>query len=125
LETLNDREKIMKKLVATIVGVVVFQAVLVQAAVMAPASTNAVVTSPAVKAEVKAQTTCPVMGGAVSKKSLFVDKDGERIYVCCKVCVKKVTDDFATYKAKLEKEGVTLEKVPAPAPLPGAAAPAM
>lgn len=99
----------MMKRIATVVGVLMLQAALVQAE-----EAKQAVASPVVQAVAKVQTTCPVMGGAVSKKSRYVDKDGQRIYVCCGACVKAVKKDFATYKAKLEKDGVTLDKVPVP-----------
>ena len=75
-----------------------------------PATTNVVA-----KAEVKAQTTCPVMGGPVNK-SIFVDAEGKRIYLCCKGCIDPVKKDPKKYIAKLEAEGVTLDKTPAAAP---------
>jgi YHS domain-containing protein len=63
-------------------------------------------------AEVKAQTKCPVMGGAVDK-ALFVDYDGKRIYVCCDGCIAKIKKDPAKYVKQLEAEGVTLDKAAA------------
>ena len=71
-----------------------------------PATTNVVA-----KAEAKAQTTCPVMGGPVNKK-IFVDAEGKRIYLCCKGCIDPVKKDPKKYIAKLEAEGVTLDKTP-------------
>ncbi len=68
-------------------------------------STNAVA--------VKAQTLCPVMGGAVDK-SKFVDYDGKRIYVCCGGCIAKIKKDPAKYVKQLEAEGITLDKAPTP-----------
>lgn len=73
---------------------------------VAATTTNAVV-----KAEVKVQTTCPVMGGPVDKK-LFVDAEGKRIYLCCKGCIDPVKKDPKKYIAKLEAQGVTLDKTP-------------
>ncbi len=64
---------------------------------------------------VKRQTTCPVMGGKIDPK-LFVDVEGKRIYVCCRGCMAPILKDPATYIAKLEKEGVTLDKATAPEP---------
>ena len=61
---------------------------------------------------VKNQATCPVMGGAVNK-SLYVDYEGKRIYVCCKGGLPEVKKDPAKYVAKLEQAGVTLDKVEA------------
>jgi len=71
----------------------------------APAATNAVA--------VKAQTTCPVMGGEVDKTK-FVDYDGKRIYVCCGGCIAKIKKDPAKYVKQLEAEGVTLDKAEPP-----------
>ena len=51
-----------------------------------------------------AQTICPVMGGDIDK-SLFVDKDGERIYMCCEHCRKELTDNFDQNVHKLTEKG--------------------
>ena len=64
---------------------------------------------------VKRQTTCPVMGGKTDPK-LFVDVEGKRVYVCCRGCMAPILKDPAKYIAKLEKEGVTPDKAPAPEP---------
>jgi YHS domain-containing protein len=58
----------------------------------------------------KLQTTCPVMGGKINKK-LYVDVKGKRIYVCCAGCIAAIKKDPAKYISKLEKAGVTIEKV--------------
>ena len=71
----------------------------------AAASTNA--------AAVKAQTTCPVMGGAIDK-SKFVDYEGKRIYVCCGGCIATVKKEPAKYVKQLEALGITLDKAQAP-----------
>ncbi len=63
------------------------------------------------KAEVKAQTTCPVMGGKINKQE-YVDVKGCRIYVCCAGCKAKIKADPDTYINKLKDEGVTPEKTP-------------
>ena len=63
------------------------------------------------KAEVKKQTTCPVMGRKINKEQ-FVDVKGYRIYVCCPGCKGKIKADPDTYIEKLKAEGVTLEKAP-------------
>ena len=62
-------------------------------------------------AEVKAQTTCPVMGGKINKKQ-YVDVKGKRIYVCCPGCIGTIKADPDKYIQKLEKEGVTLDAAP-------------
>lgn len=63
-------------------------------------------------AEVKMQTTCPVMGGAINK-DLYVDHDGKRIYVCCQGCVDAIKKDPAKYIKMMEEKGITLAQVPA------------
>ena len=60
---------------------------------------------------VKKQTLCPVMGGEINK-ALFVDYEGKRVYVCCKMCVAEMKKDPAKYIKKLEAEGITLDKTP-------------
>ncbi len=57
------------------------------------------------------QTTCPVMGGKINR-SLYVDAEGFRIYVCCGGCIGKVKADPAKYIKQLKAKGVELEKVP-------------
>ena len=61
--------------------------------------------------ESKAQTVCPVMKGAINK-SLYVDDDGKRIYVCCGACISEVKQNPEKYIKQLEAEGVVLEKAP-------------
>ena len=63
-------------------------------------------------AEGKPQTTCPVMKGSPVNKSLYVDAEGYRIYVCCGGCVREVQANPAKYVAELQAEGVELEKTP-------------
>ncbi len=60
----------------------------------------------------KAQTTCPVMGGAINK-SIYADHDGKRVYFCCPGCGPAFKKDPEKYIKKLEDEGVTLDKAPA------------
>lgn len=62
------------------------------------------------------QVNCPVTGKAIDK-TLSVEKDGKRIYVCSKDCVAKVEKDFATFAKKLESEGVALEKAQTTCPV--------
>lgn len=59
----------------------------------------------------KLQTECPVMGGAVDK-SLYVDHEGKRIYVCCGGCINVVKKDPAKFIKKIEAQGVKLHKTP-------------
>lgn len=75
------------------------------------AGDNAAPAAAATTQMVKSQVMCPVMGGAVDKQ-LFVDHAGKRIYVCCRGCIGTVQKDPAKYIAKLEAEGITLDKAP-------------
>ena len=58
---------------------------------------------------IKPQTVCPVMGGAIDK-NLYVDHQGRRIFVCCKMCIQEVQKDPAKYVKQLEEQGITLER---------------
>ena len=62
---------------------------------------------------VKKQTVCPIMGGQVNT-NLYVDAKGARVYFCCKGCPADFRKDPARYIAKMEKDGITLDKAPAP-----------
>ena len=73
--------------------------------------TNAPKTASAPEKAIKAQTTCPVMGGAIDKAS-FVDYEGKRIYMCCKGCTGALKKDPAKYIKILEDAGVTLDATP-------------
>ena len=63
-------------------------------------------------AEGKPQTSCPVMKGNPVNKSLYVDAEGYRIYVCCGGCIASVKADPAKYVEQMKAEGVELEKAP-------------
>jgi YHS domain-containing protein len=60
----------------------------------------------------KPQTACPVMGGKIDK-SIYVDYQGKRVYLCCESCLAEAKKDPEKYIKKLEAEGVVLEKAPA------------
>ncbi|MBP7829153.1 MAG: hypothetical protein KA248_04475 [Kiritimatiellae bacterium] len=62
-------------------------------------------------AEVKAQSQCPVMGGAVNK-SIYVDHGGKRVYLCCNACVSTFKADPEKYVKQLAEAGVQLEEAP-------------
>jgi len=57
--------------------------------------------------DLKRQTNCPVMGLAVDE-SLYVDKDGKRIYVCCGGCIGEVKENFDKYAGQLEDKGYNI-----------------
>jgi Cu(I)/Ag(I) efflux system membrane fusion protein len=63
--------------------------------------------------EIQAQTTCPIMGGAINK-DVFTDYNGMRIYFCCAGCDGEFKADPETYLAKMRAEGVEPEKLPQP-----------
>ena len=73
--------------------------------------TNAPKTASVPEKAIKAQTTCPVMGGAIDKAS-FVDYEGKRIYMCCKGCTAALKKDPTKYIKILEDAGVTLDATP-------------
>lgn len=62
--------------------------------------------------ELKAQKTCPIMGGAVNK-DLYVDHDGKRIYVCCKGCIAPIKKNPEAAIKKLKELGEAPVAVPA------------
>ena len=72
------------------------------------------------KTEIKLQTTCPVMGGAIDKH-LYVDHEGKRVYICCKGCEAPLKKDPAKYIKALEAEGITVAKLQTECPVMGGA----
>lgn len=55
------------------------------------------------------QTVCPVTGAAIDA-TMFVDMPtGERIYVCCPGCDKKILENPAKYAPKLAAQGINLD----------------
>jgi len=59
----------------------------------------------------QAQTTCPVLGGNVSRQ-LYVDYQGNRIYFCCTGCDTEFKKNPEKYLQKMKEQGVTPEKAP-------------
>jgi YHS domain-containing protein len=57
------------------------------------------------------QTLCPVMGTKINK-DLYVDHNGQRVYVCCKPCIDAIKKNPEKYIKKLEKDGIKLERTP-------------
>ena len=97
----------MKRIVA------VAGAVIVLAGIGMAGAQEALPVSPAAEGQaVKKQTVCPVMGGQVNT-NIYVDAMGKRVYFCCNGCPAEFKKDPAKYIAKLEKDGVTLDKAPA------------
>lgn len=58
-----------------------------------------------------AQTTCPVMGGAINEK-LYADYKGERVYFCCMACPPQFEKDPEKFIDKMKAMGQEPEKVP-------------
>lgn len=63
-------------------------------------------------ASLKAQETCPVMGGELDK-SIYVDHEGKRVYFCCGMCVEKFKKDPEKYLKVLSDKGEAPIDVPA------------
>jgi hypothetical protein len=61
----------------------------------------------------KPQTKCPITGNPIDK-TLFVDAEGYRIYLCCKGCIDKVTADPKAAIEKIKANGEEPAKVPPP-----------
>ena len=56
------------------------------------------------------QKSCPVMGGKINK-ALYVDYEGQRIYVCCAGCIPKIKNDPAKYIKVLTDKGEGVAKL--------------
>jgi len=66
------------------------------------------------------QTRCPVMGGEVDPEVSTELAGSQRVYFCCKSCVKKFKANPAKYAPKLSAQGIELDPqalkaTPAPA----------
>lgn len=66
------------------------------------------------------QTICPVSQEALDgERGHFVDYEGQRIYVCCKKCVKKAQANPELMLANLAKQGMAAESIHANCPVSG------
>ena len=63
-------------------------------------------------APAKPQTTCPVLGGNISK-DIYADYKGQRVYFCCQGCDDEFKKDPEKYLQKMKEQGVQPEKAPA------------
>ena len=70
------------------------------------------------KKELKNQTNCPVMGGAIDS-SYYSDIQGQRVYYCCPMCSKKFKADPDTYFKKAAEQGVLFENIQTTCPVSG------
>ncbi|MCU0611193.1 MAG: hypothetical protein MUE60_05325 [Candidatus Eisenbacteria bacterium] len=62
-------------------------------------------------AEGTPQTLCPVMGNPINK-DIFVDHDGQRVYLCCNGCVGEFKKSPGKYLSKMAADGIMVEKSP-------------
>ena len=66
---------------------------------------------PAAAPVAKAQTTCPIMGGAIDKAQ-YVDVGAYRIYACCPACLPKIKADPEAAIAAIRAKGEEPEQLP-------------
>ena len=64
------------------------------------------------------QTNCIVMGDKIDS-SKYVDLQGQRIYLCCKGCEKKLRNDPEKYLKKAAEQGVLFENIQKVCPVTG------
>ena len=57
------------------------------------------------------QVVCPVNGEKINKE-VFADYEGKRVYFCCAACVEKFKADAKAIVAKMEADGIALDKAP-------------
>ena len=48
------------------------------------------------------QTECPVMGAPIDE-DIYVDHEGQRVYLCCGSCIQRFQDNPDEYLAKIEE----------------------
>ncbi len=68
--------------------------------------------------ELKAQTHCPIRGGAINK-DVYVDYEGQRIYFCCPGCDKAFLADAKAKLAEMKAKGIEVERLQATCPVSG------
>jgi YHS domain-containing protein len=64
------------------------------------------------------QTTCPVSGVLVDP-AVYLDFQGQRIYLCCDKCAAELRRRPEKYFGRIEAEGVTLENIQVACPVSG------
>jgi YHS domain-containing protein len=67
----------------------------------------------------KPQTACPVCGGPLGEKKVFVDYQGQRIYFCSPNEREAFLKDPEKYFAEFEKQGIELENIQTSCPVSG------
>ncbi len=68
--------------------------------------------------EFKNQTHCPVMGGKIDSTA-YTDIHGHRVYHCCPMCTKKLTEDPDKYFEEAYKQGILFENIQTTCPVSG------
>lgn len=66
------------------------------------------------------QRTCPIMGGGIDR-TLYADVRGQRVYVCCRGCIRAVERDPEAALGALEKRGEYAESRQQRCPVMGGA----
>jgi len=66
----------------------------------------------------KAQTNCPIRGGAIDKVS-FSDYKSQRIYYCCQGCDKTFLKAPDEYISEMNAKGINLAKIQTTCPVSG------
>ena len=67
----------------------------------------------------KPQTACPVCGGPLGEKKVFVDYQGQRIYFCSPNEREAFLKDPEKFFAEFEKQGIELENIQTCCPVCG------
>lgn len=68
--------------------------------------------------EMKNQTNCPVMGGAIDS-TIYTDIQGQRVYHCCPMCSAKLKADPDKYFKKAAEDGIRFENIQTNCPITG------
>jgi len=74
--------------------------------------------APDASKEMKNQTHCPVMGGAIDS-TVFTDIQGQRVYHCCPMCSDKLKADPDKYFKQAAKDGIVFENIQTTCPVSG------
>lgn len=70
------------------------------------------------KPEMVKQTHCPVMGGEIDSTA-YTDIQGQRVYHCCPMCSKKLTDDPDKYFKEAAANHIVFENIQKTCPVSG------
>jgi YHS domain-containing protein len=70
------------------------------------------------EAQLNPQTVCPVMGGKINK-DLYIDYQGQRIYLCCPGCKQAFLKEPEKYMKVLAENKILLESIQKTCPVMG------